>query len=63
MFRALIQTYPKAEKVPDAMLKTGYAYLSLDDYNRASHYLKQVIKKYPFSSAAEKAQAKLKSVQ
>lgn len=63
VFRSLVKTYPKAEKVPDALLKTGYAYLSLDDFNRASHYLTQVIKKHPFSPAAEKAQNKLKEFQ
>ena len=31
VFKELVKTYPKAEKVPDALLKTGYAYLSLDD--------------------------------
>ena len=59
VFKDLVNRYPKAEKVPDALLKTGYAYLSLDDVNRASYFLTQVIKKYPFSPAAEKAQAKL----
>ncbi len=63
VFKDLVKTYPKAEKVPDAMLKTGYAYLSMDDVNRASHFLKQVIKKYPFSPAAEKAHDKLKDFQ
>jgi tol-pal system protein YbgF len=60
VFKELIKAYPKAEKVPDALLKTGYAYLSLDDVNRAHHYLKSVLTKYPFSPAAEKAQEKLK---
>ena len=50
VFKALVQTYPKAEKVPDALLKTGYAYLCEDDVNRASHFLTLVIKKYPFST-------------
>ncbi len=60
VFKALVNTYPKAAKVPDALLKTGYAYLSLDDINRANHFLKLVLKKYPFSPAGEKAQDKLK---
>ncbi len=60
VFKELVKAYPKAEKVPDALLKTGYAYISLDDVNRAHHYLKSVITKYPFSPAAEKAQEKLK---
>jgi len=61
IFQSLGIQYPKSEKVPDAMLKTGYSYLSMDDTNRAHHYLTQVLKKYPFSPAAEKAQEKLRS--
>ena len=44
------------------MLKTGYAYLSLDDIKKARIYLKQVIKQYPFSKIAEKAEKKLKEL-
>ena len=61
IFQDLEKKYTKSEKVPDAILKTGYSYLSLDDSNRAHHYLKKVIKKYPFSPAADKAQEKLRS--
>lgn len=61
IFKSLDIQYPKSEKIPDALLKTGYSYLSMDDTNRAHHYLTQVLKKYPFSSAAEKAQEKLRS--
>jgi len=60
VFKNLVKSYPKAEKVPDALLKTGYSYLSMDDINRAHHYLKLVLTRYPFSPAAEKAQEKLK---
>lgn len=62
VFKELVATFPKADKVPDALLKTGYSYLSLDDANRADHYLKKVIKRYPFSPAAEKAQKKMKTI-
>lgn len=61
VFRTLVDTYPKSGKVPGALLKTGYAYLALDDTNRAHHFLKQVLRKHPFSPAAEKAQEKLKN--
>ncbi len=60
VFKDLVKAYPKAGKVPDALLKTGYSYLSMDDTTRAHHYLKLVLTKYPFSPAAEKAQEKLK---
>jgi len=63
VFKRLIKAYPKAEKVPDALLKTGFAYISLDDVNRADHYLKLVIRKFPFSPAAEKAQTRIKEFQ
>lgn len=59
VFKELVAAYPAGEKVPDALLKVGYSYLSMDDINRAHHYLKLVLKKYPFSPAADKAQEKL----
>ncbi len=61
IFKDLEINYPKSEKIPDSILKLGYSYLSLDDTNRANHHLTKVLKKYPFSPAAEKAQEKLKS--
>ncbi len=62
-FKELVDRYPKGRKVPDALLKTAYAYLCLDDADRAHHYLKQVIKRYPFTPAGEKAEQKLKAFQ
>ncbi|MBI9090340.1 MAG: tol-pal system protein YbgF [Desulfobacterium sp.] len=62
-FKELVDRYPKGGKVPDALLKTAYAYLCLDDGDRAHHYLKQVVKRYPFTPAGEKAELKLKAFQ
>ncbi|WP_320040818.1 tol-pal system protein YbgF [uncultured Desulfobacter sp.] len=62
-FKTLVQTYPKGQKVPDALLKTGYAYMSIDNVSQANHYFKQVITRYPFSPAADKAQKKLSQTQ
>jgi tol-pal system protein YbgF len=63
IFKTLVQTYPKGQKVPDALLKTGYSYISIDDVSQANHYFKQVITRYPFSPAADKAQKKLSQTQ
>ncbi len=63
LFKRLMEAYPTGIKVPDAMLKTAYAYLSMDDPDRAHHYLKSVVKIYPFSPAGEKAAEKLKAYQ
>lgn len=62
MFLTLVEQYPEGMKVPDALLKAGYSYLAADDVNRGHHYLKKVVKKFPFTKAAEKAEAKLKTI-
>lgn len=59
IFKDVESIYPRSEKVPDAILKTGYSYFYLKDINKAKYYLKKVLTKYPFSPAAEKAQEKL----
>ncbi|MGM0643402.1 MAG: tol-pal system protein YbgF [Thermodesulfobacteriota bacterium] len=61
-FLALVEKYPKGMKVPDALLKAGYSFLASDDVNRANHYLKKVVKKFPFTSAADKAEEKLSTI-
>jgi len=63
IFNELVNRYPKGEKVPDALLKTAYAYLKLHNTERAHDYLKLVVKRYPFTPAGEKAEQKLKSFQ
>lgn len=63
IFKTLVQMYPKGQKVPDALLKTGYSYISIDDVSQANDYFKQVITRYPFSPAADKAQKKLSQTQ
>lgn len=61
-FKRVVDEYPNGGKVPDAMLKTGYAYLSIDDRASAKVYLKKVIKNYPFSPAGTKAEMMLKKL-
>jgi len=63
IFNELVNRYPRGEKVPDALLKTAYAYLKLHNTERAHDYLKLVVKRYPFTPAGEKAEQKLKSFQ
>jgi tol-pal system protein YbgF len=62
-FKDVVTLYPNRGKSPDALLKTAYAYLMLDDADRAHHYLKLVVKGYPFTQAGEKAEQKLKAFQ
>ncbi|MBF0210043.1 MAG: tol-pal system protein YbgF [Desulfamplus sp.] len=62
IFKELVERYPNGRKVPDALLKTAYSYLSMNDSENASEYLKTVVKKFPFSPAGEKAEKKLQSL-
>ena len=63
-FEKVPELYPGGNKVPDALLKIGIAYESLDRPKDASKTLEQLIDAYPQSSAAEIGRgrlAKLKS--
>jgi tol-pal system protein YbgF len=62
-FRQVIDDYPTGSKVPDALLKIGFAYLSLGDKDSAITYLKKVVAQYPFSAAGTKAEERLQELQ
>ena len=52
----------RGSKVPDALLKTGFAYVSLDKLQKARTILKKVITNYPFTPAGAKAESMLKKI-
>jgi len=58
-FNRVEETYPASDKVPAALLKSGYASLALHDDAGASTTLKHVIAVYPKSPEAGKAKEKL----
>jgi len=61
-FQRVVNDYPEGSKVPDAMLKTGYSYLSIDDRENARIHLENVVKNYPFSPSGTKAEMMLKKI-
>ncbi|MFH0725064.1 MAG: tol-pal system protein YbgF [Pseudomonadota bacterium] len=61
-FMTLIRNYSNGNKVPDALLKAGLSYLVLGDTDNGVEYLKKVSKNFPFSTAAPKAEEKLKQL-
>jgi tol-pal system protein YbgF len=61
-FMTLIRNYSNGNKVPDALLKAGLTYLVLGDTENGAEYLKKVTKNFPFSTAAPKAEEKLKQL-
>ena len=62
-FRKVLDEYPEGNKAPAAMLKIGLAEASLDHESAAIRALKTVVERYPGTSEAEHARAKLLSLQ
>ena len=58
-FRATIETYPRGNKVPDALLKVGYCYQALGQADKARAVLEQVVSLYPKSEPAALASKRL----
>lgn len=63
MFTQILDTYPKGNKVPDAMVKIGYCHLKLGRVDEARKSFKRVMDEHPFSFAANQAQSKLEEIQ
>ena len=60
-FRTVIETYPRGNKVPDALLKVGYCYQALGQTDKAHAVLAQVVNLYPKSEPAALAAKRLET--
>lgn len=58
-FRKVIERYPSGNKVPDALLKVGFSYLSLGSNDAGRQTLSQLQRSYPRHEAAGLASARL----
>jgi tol-pal system protein YbgF len=58
-FRRVVEKYPQGNKVPDALLKVGFAHLALGSTDVGRQTLEQVVRSYPRHEAAGLATAKL----
>ena len=58
-FRRVIERYPNGNKVPDALLKVGFSYLSLGSTEAGKQTLTQLQRSYPRHEAAVLAGARL----
>lgn len=61
-YENVIKKYPKSNKLPDAILKQGLAFLELGDKIDAKIILENLVKKYPQTKQAGIAQDKLKTL-
>ncbi|MGE0546439.1 MAG: tol-pal system protein YbgF [Kofleriaceae bacterium] len=60
-FRVVIETYPRGNKVPDALLKVGFCYGALGQHDKARAVLEQVVTLYPNTEPAALAAKRLES--
>ncbi|MGE0868127.1 MAG: tol-pal system protein YbgF [Kofleriaceae bacterium] len=60
-FRVVIETYPRGNKVPDALLKVGFCYGALGQPDKARAVLEQVVTLYPHTEPAALAAKRLES--
>jgi tol-pal system protein YbgF len=59
-FERLLKEFPASDKVPGALLKKGYILAAMGKQTEARNALQQVVDKYPSSSVASMAKARLK---
>lgn len=59
-FEKVIASFPDSQKVPDALLKTGYIAYELGNWKTARKKLTEVISRFPKSSAARLAENRLR---
>lgn len=59
-YQTVLETYPKGNKVPAAMLKQGLALLQIGEKSSARLILQELVKKYPKASESKVAAKKLK---
>lgn len=61
-FQKVVSQYSGSNKVEGAMLKTGFTYYEMQDWESAKSALQAVIKKYPNTTVARKAKERLQRI-
>jgi tol-pal system protein YbgF len=62
-FSRVEQTYPKADKVPAALLKIAYSYLQLEDRAAARRILRDLVARFSSTEEAAQGRAKLQMLE
>lgn len=61
-FQKVVTDFPQSQKVPGALLKMGYSYDELSQWNDARQALEKVVQGYPQSTEARLARDRLKQM-
>jgi len=58
-FNKVLVAYPDSNKMPDAMLKLGFSYYELSEWQQTNTVLSELVQRFPESTAAQLAQNRL----
>jgi tol-pal system protein YbgF len=58
-FRAVVENYPEANKIPDALLKVGSCLSTLGEPESAATVYRELLARFPETAAAETARQRL----
>jgi len=58
-FHKVLVVFPDSAKIPDAMLKTGYSYYELKNWDETRKILNRLVKRFPDTTAAQLAKNRL----
>ena len=61
-FQKVVSQYSGSNKVEGAMLKIGFTYYEMQDWQSAKSALQSVIKKYPSTTVSRKAKERLQRI-
>jgi tol-pal system protein YbgF len=61
-FNELLSRDSESAKAPDALLKVGYCYYELHDWDKAEAALNEVVQRYPDTTVARLAQGRLRAL-
>ncbi len=62
-FRAVVIRYPGSERVPEALLKTGYIQYDIGAYDEAAEIFRDVLARFPEHHVAISAQTRLRRIE
>ncbi|MBF0620628.1 MAG: tol-pal system protein YbgF [Magnetococcales bacterium] len=61
-FNQVLVRWPVSDKVPGSLLKIGFSFIQLEDYDNARLSLERIVSDYPGSSAVTPAKQRLKTL-
>ena len=61
-FSMVVKDYPAEPKAPDALLKLGFTYYELQEYDKCMQVLEEFIEEYPSHSRVDLAKERVQSV-